>query len=182
MQSKFKILYRIGLAIEVFILGISYLLADNWGETFRLAARYSGRFSALVFIACSYLFITTKAKQRDKWFTSFIKLFALLHIIHFAFLAANVYLNDLPIVPIRLVGGALAYVLILIAPFRFSSWPVWLQYSFFFYVNIVMFLTYLSRVQGNFPGAGSSWNHYFGISFSILIFLGLIHKLSRRRK
>ena len=51
--------------------------------------------------------------RTKKW----VPVFSVMHVIHIGFLAASVGLSDLPIVPVKLIGGFLAYVGILCYPF-----------------------------------------------------------------
>ena len=69
--------------------------------------------------------------------------FSSMHVIHFGFLAASVKLNDLPIVPIKVIGGFLAYVGLLCYPFfigniRKITFPL----MYFYYVGFVMAMTF----------------------------------------
>lgn len=98
--------------------------------------------------------------------------FCVLRIIHFAFLSASVYSNQIPIVPFKLAGGFLAYLGIVIYPFylkRIRRLSVHLIY--FYYVEIVTALTFLARIRGEFEGAPESSFHYLGMLTLIGFFL-----------
>jgi hypothetical protein len=99
--------------------------------------------------------------------------FAVVHFIHFIFLASNVYLNKIQLVPYKLAGGFLAYLMILLFPFFINnSWlPKWSYYVYFYYVGIVFIITYLSRIKGQFEGASPSVFHYFGLVAVLVSFL-----------
>ncbi|MFP4844383.1 hypothetical protein [Winogradskyella sp. PE311] len=88
--------------------------------------------------------------------------------IHFGFLATNVYLNAIELVPIKLLGGCAAYLMIIVAPFKLHKLSFIKQLIYFYYVSLVMILTYVARVKGDFEGAEPFWFHY--LSLSILIF------------
>ena len=48
-------------------------------------------------------------------------IFGILHVIHFGYLAMSVYLNELPIIPVKVTGGAIAYMMIIIYPFLINK-------------------------------------------------------------
>jgi hypothetical protein len=93
MMNSFKNLLIIGIIIFL----ISYYLQPELNETFRYAARYSVRVSLVVFLYSFYLYAFSFPKPliENIQLQNFIKLFAILHIIHFCFLATNVYLNNI---------------------------------------------------------------------------------------
>ena len=51
-KISLKNLLFTGFLIELLIFGFSYIIAENWGEIFRLSARYSGRLSLVVYLIC----------------------------------------------------------------------------------------------------------------------------------
>ena len=167
MKKTYSRLLALGLVLEVLIIGLSLYIAEDAAQAFKWAARYSGRLSALVFFTAAFHFFRhfTSGKPLDSTHT-WIKVFAILHLIHFGFLASNIYLNNIPIIPVRLAGGALAYLLIILAPFKLQAWRGWMQTLYFFYVNLVILLTYLARVQGKFPGAETEDWHSFGLGMA----------------
>ncbi|WP_045470244.1 hypothetical protein [Winogradskyella sp. PG-2] len=139
-------------------------------NTCRYAARYSGRLSLLIFLFAFYLYAFSYAKplQENIQLQNVIKLFAVLYVIHFGFLATNVYVNAIEMVPIKLLGGFLAYVMIVVAPFKLHKLNFTKQLVYFYYVSLVMILTYVARVKGDFEGVEPFWFHY--LSLGTLIF------------
>ena len=139
---------------------------------FRYSARYSGRLSLFVYLLCFYLF-SLEYKQGVFNFTKKATLvFAILHLIHFVYLSLSVFLNDLPIVPYKLLGGFIAYLLIIIYPFiidKISNSIFHIIY--FYYVGIVMAMTYIARIKGEFIGAPTELFHYVGLSLVLLSFI-----------
>lgn len=141
-------------------------------DAVRLMARYSGRFSFVLYLISFYWFTQEFIHNRPlintkKW----TLIFAVMHIIHFGFLAGSIYLNQLPIVPLNVSGGFLAYMLIVVYPFliaKISTLRVHLLY--YFYVGFIMGMTFLSRIRGEFEGASPSGFHYFGIALIFLFF------------
>ncbi len=170
MKYSFKKLLLLGVLAELLILLICYLLHPELEETFRYAARYSGRLSAVVFLVCFYQYAITFPIpiQESEGLRNIIRLFAILHIIHFGFLATNIYLNEIPLIPIKLVGGALAYLMIVIAPFQIHKVKKPIQLIYFYYVSLVMIITYIARFKGDFEGAEPHWIHYVGFGTYLL--------------
>ncbi|MEL7532589.1 MAG: hypothetical protein AAFN10_14825 [Bacteroidota bacterium] len=154
-------------------------------EVFRHAARYSGRLSALIFMITFYVFASSYPKPiaENQALKSLLTTFAVLHVIHFGFLATNVFLNDIPIVPVKLTGGALAYLMIVAAPFRLHKLKLGFQLTYFYYVSLVMIITYVARIKGDFEGAEPFWFHYVAMGALILGCIGfgaMIYRSSRR--
>ncbi|MDT0558345.1 hypothetical protein RM697_06795 [Ichthyenterobacterium sp. W332] len=96
-----------------------------------------------------------------------MSIFAIVHLIHFMFLATNVCLNEIPLEIPKVIGGALAYLMIVVAPLKFNQLSKTLQVIYFYYVSLVMILTYVARIKGDFKGAEPFWFHY--VAFSILL-------------
>lgn len=169
MKLSLQKLLLFGVCIELLILLASYIIHPEIKYTFRYAARYSGRLSVLVFL-CTFYFFSIRPNDIENNIpaSNFIKLFAVLHIIHFAFLAMSVYLNIIPLEVIKVIGGAIAYFMIVIAPFMFHKVKFGYQLVYFYYVSLVMILTYVARIKGDFPGAEPFWFHY--VMLSVLIF------------
>jgi len=170
MKLSLRNLLLLGVSIELIILFVSYLLHPEIGETFRYAARYSGRLSAIVFLYTFYQYASSfPSPIKDNIeLRNFIRLFALLHVIHWGYLASNVYLNAVPLEAVKLIGGALAYLMIVVAPFKLHQLKIPFQLTYFYYVGLVMILTYVARIKGDFEGAEPYWLHYLGISTLIV--------------
>lgn len=169
MNLSLKNLLLLGLCAELVVLLISYLINPEIGETFRYAARYSGRVSAVVFLAAFYLYASSfpSPVKENTQLRNVLTLFAVLHVIHWGFLATNVYLNDIPLEVPKLGGGALAYLMIVVAPFQLHKVNVKLQWVYFYYVSFVMIMTYVARIKGDFQGAEPFWFHYAMIALFI---------------
>ena len=143
------------------------------GAVFRLSARYSGRISFGLYILMFYFFIAEKTTNLPLNKTrNFGILFGVLHLIHFGFLAGSVIINQLPLIPVKLTGGFLAYMAIIIYPFYLQKIKkMGIHLFYFYYVGFVMAMTFLARIKGEFVGASPSLFHYFGISLVLLFFL-----------
>ena len=172
-KISLKNLLFTGFLIELLIFGLSYVVAENWGEIFRLSARYSGRLSLVVYLICFYQFTFSFLKKKsEKKLKDSIIVFCFLHYIHFIYLTLAVYLNNIPIIPARLAGGFIAYLMILIYPFIISKIrKIIYHLIYFYYVGIVMAVTILGRVRGNFEGAEPEFFHYVGLASVILGFI-----------
>lgn len=173
MKLSLKKILLLGIFSEAVLFLICHLTQPSLEETFRHAARYSGRLSAFVFLISFYLFAFAQPKRilENISLRNWLSLFMLVHIIHFGFLVTNIVLNDIAIVLIKLVGGALAYLMIIIAPLVLHKLKLGLQLVYFYYVNLVMIITYLARAKGDFEGAEPFWFHY--LMFVVLILAGV---------
>lgn len=164
-----------GVLLEVLILGYSYMSFDEPGEVFRHAARYSGRLSLFVYLFVFSYFALTYHNTSSGVMENvrrLVSIFCVMHFIHFGFLAMNVYLNEIPLVPYKLAGGALGYLMILLYPFFLTSIKrkAW-HNIYFYYLGIVMILTYLARIKGEFVGVTAGPIHYFGMGSVLLAFV-----------
>lgn len=170
-----------GLLGELLLVVISYVESENVASVFQLSARYSGRLSLVYFLVPWWFFMGFAKTCSLDTIRKPLKVFAILHSIHFGFLAMNIYLNAIPIVPVKLVGGALAYLMIVLLPFLRHAFTArnWVLPIYFFYVAIVMLVTYLSRIKGDFEGSVPSPIH--SIAFTILVVSMLVF-LVRVRK
>ncbi len=160
--------------VELLIFIWGYYSEPNINETFRISARYSARVSAIAYLFTFYFFVFQSNNEISKRNLNKLFLaFAVVHFIHFIFLASNVYLNKIQLVPYKLAGGFLAYLIILLFPFFTNKpWlPKWSYYVYFYYVGMVFIITYLSRIKGQFEGASPSVFHYFGLIAVLASFL-----------
>lgn len=165
----------VGVILEGIIFGSCYAMFEELGEVFRHAARYSGRLSLFVYLfTFSYFALTyhdTSSGVMDN-VRKLVTIFCVMHFIHFGFLAMNVYLNEIPLVPYKLAGGALGYLMILLYPFFLTRIKrKALHNIYFFYLGIVMILTYLARIKGEFVGMTPGPIHYFGMGSVLLAFV-----------
>ncbi|MEL6593628.1 MAG: hypothetical protein AAFQ87_18060 [Bacteroidota bacterium] len=174
MDKSLRNLLLLGVLGEVLIFVSCYLMEDSLGEVFRHAARYSGRLSAGVFLYTFYLYASNYSQSvaDNPRLRNWLSTFAVLHLIHFGFLATNVVLNDIPIVPVKLTGGALAYLMIVAAPFYLHRIKRPLQLVYFYYVSLVMIITYVARAKGDFEGAEPFWFHYLALGVLVAAALG----------
>lgn len=175
--SKFS---YIGIVLELFVLGVSYAYAKNdVGLFFQLSARFSGRVSLLLFCML-FVYATLHPSLERKSEPLSVKFilarnFAISHLIHWVFLAIAMNLNDRPLVPVKLIGGALAYLMIVMLPFILkikrinNTFLKWALHVYLFYVWLIFFITYLSRVAGSSnPPFASVKAVYYGVTFVLV--------------
>lgn len=186
MKNSLKQLLLFGVLAEILIFVMSYWLHPEIEDTFRHAARYSGRLSLFVFLYTFYLFASSRPEpiKENQSLRNFIILFAILHLIHFGFLSMSVYLNSIPLETPKVIGGALAYLMIVAAPFKLHQVSFKLQLVYFYYVSLVMAMTIVARLKGELEGADPSWFHYFGLGLVILcaILYGVLMYRSKQQE
>ena len=103
MHRSTKQLLLLGVLAEAAIWLVSYVITDSLHETFRLSARFSGRLSALVFLFTFFQYARSFRAPEQGSVQKYITLFAVLHAIHWGFLATNVYLNEIPLETHKLI-------------------------------------------------------------------------------
>jgi len=193
---KFKDALLSMLIIEV---GIALLAVINYGatlETLQAVTRYSGRTSlaifSLIFLFQNHRYIPVKRILSEQYFS----IFAIAHGIHLLQLLSFVYLSVNELIPIRLAGGFLAYLLIFIMPYAqhlvehhkisiklFST----LTLIYLYYVWFIFFMTYLPRVRGELPNVGGSYAEFVALLAWVSLMMGvklqslLLNKLSFRK-
>jgi hypothetical protein len=176
-----KKIISLGVFVELLIFFNFFLSVDDISETFRYSARYSGRLSLIVYLYCFYVFSREFERNKYNKTKKVVLLFSVLHLIHFIYLAFSVWLNELPIIPYKLLGGFIAYILIIIYPLLIDKIKKTIYHIiYFYYVGIVIAVTYLARIKGEFVGAPTELFHYFGFTIVILIFILFGYKMFRK--
>ena len=162
-----------GIFLETIIFFIFFYSKQDLGDVFRYSARYSGRLSLIIYLYCFYKFYRAFLNSDNlKRVKDLVFIFGVLNVIHFGFLALSVYLNNLPIIPFKITGGALAYLMIIIYPFIIEKIKKHIYHLiYFYYVGIVMLMTYVARIKGDFEGAEPEIFHKIAFVFLILVFL-----------
>ncbi len=142
---------------------------NNYGltiEGLQATARFSGRLSLLIFTFIFFLLPFSREKLTRILSSNPFLVFSVAHGIHLIELVSYVYLSRADLIPIRLVGGFLAYVFIFLMPVihvyyesgkitqnRFSI----AENVYAYYVWFIFFMSYLPRVQGKLPNAGGRY-------------------------
>jgi len=173
------------LSILIIEVGIALLAVINYGatlESLQAVTRFSGRASllifSLIFLFQNHKHLNVKSILSEKYFL----IFAIAHGIHLIQLLSFVYLSGNPLIPIRLAGGFLAYVLIFIMPYAqsmfernklslkaFSS----LTLIYLYYVWFIFFMSYLPRVRGTLTNVGGSYSEFVVLLAWVSVLLGI---------
>lgn len=179
---KFKDALLSTLIIEV---GIALLAVINYGatlETLQAVTRFSGRASlaifSIIFLFQNHRHINVKAILSEKYFS----IFAIAHGIHLIQLLLFVYLSGNELIPLRLAGGFLAYMLIFIMPFAQRMFELnkisQKQFSvltliYLYYVWFIFFMSYLPRVRGELPNVGGSYSEFIVLLAWVSLMMGM---------
>jgi len=176
---------RLFLVIVIAELLIAVLATHNYGftmEGLQATTRFSGRFSLALF---SVIFILLPRNRKQLHFLLTEKAllaFAVAHGIHLLELLSYVYLSNATLIPVRLAGGFLAYVLIFILPglqHYYEAGKVnekkylLAENIYLYYVWFIFFMSYLPRVQGKLPNVGGSYWEFVGLLTWVCILLGM---------
>ncbi|NJM80988.1 MAG: hypothetical protein HC854_17740 [Flavobacterium sp.] len=186
-EVNFKNYLFLGITIEILIIFFCIYNYTSFEEIIRHSARYSGRASFITYIGCFYYFISNyylPSPISKSNLQKFLLVFCIMHLIHFCFLAFNVFLNDIELIPYKLGGGFLAYLMIVFYPFFMhkSFIPNYSSIIYFYYVGLVMALTFLARIKGEFTGAPVSIFHYFGILMVLIFYFAFVIETFKKKK
>ena len=181
---SYRQLLLAGILFETIIFLIFFYSKQELADVFRYSARYSGRLSLIIYLYCFYKFYRAfLIKDNLRRVKDLVLIFGVLHVIHFGFLVLSVYLNDLPIIPVKVTGGALAYLMIIIYPFIIEKITNQIYHLiYFYYVGIVMLMTYVARINGEFVGAEPEIFHKIAFIVLILVFLKFGYTFYKQRK
>jgi hypothetical protein len=173
MDKRLLKILPYGYGLEALVFIMAYL--ESYGDTtafFQAAARLSGRVSLLFFLIFGIyttVYPSVKTGIELKVKTSLSKDFAIVHVIHWMFLAVAVTLSGFELVFIRVLGGALAYLMIIIMPLVYEKrlfvdkpLPI-LQNGYIIYVWLIFFMTYLPRILGKVPKVTGSLPTYIAL-------------------
>lgn len=179
-MNKIKKLIFLGLLFEIIVLVISFFEAEgSLTHFFQAAARLSGRVS-LLFFAILLIFSTiNQGFEKETLYKKYIlaRNFAILHIIHWFLLATAVKLSGFELAIPRVLGGALAYLMVVLLPFIlkgkiFTKISLkWTMHIYLTYVWFIFFMTYITRVTGKATNITGSMASYWVL---ILITLALM--------
>ena len=153
------------VAAELLIAGAGVASTGSSLEALQATTRWSGRFSLLVFSIIFLLYPKQVPQLQQLLSSRFFLMFAVAHGIHLAELLTYVFLADVQLVPYRLAGGFVAYLMIFAMPWveekhltrtiadsRFQM----LGYVYLFYVWFIFFMTYIGRLTSGFEGSTGS--------------------------
>ena len=176
----------LGTVCECLIWSWSQGEAETWAEGVRLAARYSGRLSFVIFLSGAWMhFQARNESQVDRqWWLAVATLFVWVHAIHLGLVGLNVSQNEVELVLTKLIGGGLAYAMVLLHPVaivRMAPNQVYHRVHYG-YVGFVMGVTFLARLRGEFDGAENSWFQYAGLGvLAIALLIWIVRALNDRK-
>ncbi len=156
----------------------------NYGwtlEGLQAVTRFSGRVSlgifSVIFLFHSHPVVNIRRILSDRFFL----MFAIAHGIHLFELLSYAYFSEAQLVPYRLAGGFIAYVLIFLMPWlqlryeeqklsqkRFNQ----LTLVYLYYVWFIFFMTYLPRVRGTLTTVGGSYQEFVALLGWVSIMMG----------
>lgn len=163
--------------MEVLIFFTPWIFFSTPVEAWQAIARFSGRLSLLVF---AIIFVLQGSRHAQHLPDRPYLVFAIIHGIHLVELLVYVGLSQRDLIPIRLAGGFVAYLIIFVMP--------WIEHQFkkdkittgamtifenvsLYYVWFIFLMAYIPRVLGKLPDAGGSFiEHVTLLIFVILIF------------
>lgn len=173
------------LATLIIEVAIALFALINYGvtlEALQAVTRFSGRASLAIF---SFIFLFQKHSMINiKLILSeqYFLIFAIAHGIHLCELLSYIYFSEIQLVPYRVAGGFIAYSFIFampwleqlhkqskLSPKQFSI----IMLLYLYYVWLIFFMTYLSRVQGSFPNAGGSYAEHITLLGWVALMLGI---------
>ena len=176
MAEKRSVFLPVLLLVEIVLVTYAYLSTDGIQEAIRLSARWSGRLSFVVFIYALLQYAQNGTSRMEKLHNTVIA-FCFIHFIHLFLLWQNVELNHVRLIPYKLVGGALAYAMILAYPFTMKRIQRhWVHLVYYLYVSFVMLMTFKARLTGEFDGAEASIDHWVGIGSKVIAVFYLIYR------
>jgi hypothetical protein len=179
---KFKDALLSMLIVEV---GVALLAVINYGaslETLQAVTRFSGRVSlaifSLIFLFHNHRHIHVKSILSEKYYS----IFAIAHGIHLIQLLSFVYFSGNQLIPIRLAGGFLAYLLIFVMPYAQLQFDTnrlspkkytTLTLIYLYYVWFIFFMSYLPRVRGTLTNVGGSYSEFVVLLAWVSLMLGI---------
>jgi hypothetical protein len=166
-------------------LAVAALGVNNYGwniEGLRATTRFSGRLSLFIFSFIFLLYPNDKRVLTFYFSEKFFLAFAIAHGIHLGELLSYVTLSGTALIPYRVAGGFLAYVIIFLMPWfqhraetgrlssnRYQS----LGMVYLFYVWLIFFMTYVGRLRAELPNAGGTREEYLTLIGWVIIMLGM---------
>ncbi|RAW00703.1 hypothetical protein [Pseudochryseolinea flava] len=164
--------------MECLIILHAIVAYDHATEVWQAIARLSGRLSLLVFSAIFVL----KGSTSSQWLPprAFF-VFAIAHGIHLIELLIYITLSQRELIPIRLAGGFVAYLIVFVMP--------WIEHQFekgklsssameiyenvsLYYIWFIFLMAYIPRVLGKLPGVGGNMIEFItllGITLAIFV-------------
>jgi hypothetical protein len=163
MNSKKAVIVIVLLEV---IMGASAVWWDGLSlEALHTTTRFSGRLSLLIF-SLIFLWINHPKKLAAWLSDKFYFVFAVAHGIHLIELVLYISVSGNPLIPIRLLGGFVAYAMIFAMPFLYYAYLLgkftvrqfaFLKNFYQYYLWVIFFMTYLPRVRGTLTNVGGNY-------------------------
>jgi hypothetical protein len=173
------------LLVLVIQLLVAALALTQYGVTLQglqATTRFSGRFSLALF-SLIFIFLPRKRERLSSVISEKpFHIFAIVHGIHLLELLTYVNYAKVELIPHRLAGGFLAYVLVFVMPFLHQKFEQGkmpekrysiVEYIYLYYVWFIFFMSYLPRVQGKLPITGGSYWEFVVLLCWVCMLLGM---------
>ena len=170
------------LLLELLIAVLAVLQYGTTLEALQAVTRYSGRLSLGIFSVMFILLPTGEGRLTRLLSSKPFHAFAMAHGIHLAQLLVYVYLSGNDLIPIRLAGGFLAYLMIFVMPFVHTNYLsgqidhkmyVIASTVYLYYVWFIFFMSYLPRVQGKLPNVGGNYWEFVVLLCWVCMMMGM---------
>ena len=182
--SRMSFRWAVALVFTLEILVTLWAIASyGWGlEGLQATTRFSGRLSLALF---SIIFLFSERKPEIVQPVLSPKpyaVFAIAHGIHLGELLSFVWISKVELIPYRLIGGFLAYVLIFAMPYvqhlRMAGELSKRKYEnihtvYIYYVWLIFFMSYLPRVMGRLPNVGGYYQEFVVLLAWVCMLLGI---------
>ncbi len=178
MSRLYPILIMI--VLEVFVQSYASVITEDIDVLYSLRSRYSARISFAIlsilglWIASLGLHTIFANEEKRNILIGGITAFSINHLIHYFYLYNNFEVNDLDIQSKYVSFGALAYIVLALAPLVIWRWNTltrgryYLIYGFIILMISICIFTYSSRFGSSLPMSPPMW------VFRILIGIGVI--------
>jgi hypothetical protein len=170
------------IIIECLVAAFAFYHYGQSLEALQAVTRYSGRVSLLIFSIIFLLLPKHESNLERLLSPRPFFIFALAHGIHLVELLAHVNLSGNDLIPVRLAGGFLAYVIIFAMPvvkhytlngkLTIGKYRIF-QTVYLYYVWFIFFMSYLPRVQGKLPNAGGQYWEFVVLLAWVCMMLGM---------
>jgi hypothetical protein len=151
-------------------------------EGLQAVTRYSGRLSLALFSIIFLLLPQNEQRLYGVLSSKPFLIFAIAHGIHLVELLAFVSWSGNELIPVRLAGGFLAYVMIFAMPvvqqnyakskIEFKNYQLLIT-IYLYYVWFIFFMSYLPRVQGKLPNVGGNYWEFVVLLSWVCMMMGM---------
>lgn len=184
MLQDTRLRYALPLGLDALAWALSAVLHDGL-MAYQATARFTGRVSLCLFVTMGVLYARTSSREHAR---RLMGPFAAVHLFHFVCLVLySAQLEEKPAIT-RLLGGALAYAMIVLMPLfqrvagdLSERVRVRVESVYFGWVGFIFFMSYVMRLLGKVPEAGGTRMEHLGFLALFVVAL-LVHVGLRVRK